>query len=455
MNSLKEKIHTANGETLYDIVDLNIKAKQYAKRVRKSLKPWDVYWAAIRFEDDPKYWKIRPVIIISYDGKDEVSTLYCSSKNKPGRYCLVDYLNVGLSKPTYVPYNDNYDIPVKWVFEKFNKPISKKDQIELSKLIFFNETSEKLISEKETVSMRRLKEDDTIRIGNREYHNSVIDNGEVMGKKIDLGKENARIAKENARIKGQKVLDEIRSIEEYEDDPMLVMFHELVPDVGKADTVAGEVVRAMHHILYRFENDGDLFYTQGGFDSNVAQAAAYVGEKTDTLDMFTRIVEESLEDEDYIDAVNDDILPEVEDYLEKHPEMFAESNEESYADYDASVFDQDDTYVFEMGSDVADRIDSGVMNNDDVYNFIDDFCMSYIGRYPKKIYKVMDGCEIECTTRERDILDQHFWNEYESWLEDYPLEEEDDGYDDEEIEESIRHRATFKNGTWEEMNVLH
>ena len=314
---------------------------------------------------------------------------------------------------------------------------------------------EKLISKKETVSMRRLKEDDTIRIGNREYRNSVIDNGEVMGKKIDLGKENARIAKENARIKGQKVLDEIRSIEEYEDDSILVMFHELVPDVGKADTVAGEVVRAMNHILYRFDNDGDLFYTQGGFDSNVAEAAAYVGEKTDTLDMFTRIAEEGLEDEDYIHNINDDILPEVEDYLEKHPEMFAEPNEESYIDYDASVFDQDDTYVFEMGSDVADRIDSGVMNSDDVYNFIDDFCMSYIGRYPKKINEVMDGYEIECTTRERDILDQHFWNEYESWLEDYPLEEEeDDDYDDEEIEESVRHRATSKKGTWEEMNVL-
>lgn len=406
------------------------------------MKPWDVYWAAVRFEDDPKYWKIRPVIIISYDGKDEVSTLYCSSKNKPGRYCLVDYLNVGLSKPTYVPYNDNYDIPVKWVFEKFNKPISKKDQIALSKLMFFNETSEKLILKKESVSMKRLKEDDMIRIGNREYHNSVVDNGETEGRKIDRSK-----------VIGQKVLEGIQTIPGYEDDPLSVMFDELVPDEGKADTVAGEIVRAMNHIIYRLENDGDLFYNNDGFNSNVAQAAAYVGEKTDTLDMFMRIIEDGLEDEDYADAV-DDIAIEVEDYLENHPELFAESNEEDYADYDTSIFDEEDTYVFEMGSDVADRIDRGIMSKSDVHDFIDDFCVEYINRHPKKIKEVMDGYEIECTVRERDILDQNFYREYDAWLEDYPLEDDDDDYDDEDLEESVRHRATSKNGSWEEMNVL-
>ena len=43
-------------------------------------------------------------------------------------------------------------------------------------------------------------------------------------------------------------------------DQLQVYFDELVPAQGKADTVAGELVRAMMRILYRDYNDGDLFY---------------------------------------------------------------------------------------------------------------------------------------------------------------------------------------------------
>ena len=35
-------------------------------------------------------------------------------------------------------------------------------------------------------------------------------------------------------------------------------FEELVPLEGKADTLAGEIIRAISRIGYRFYNDGDL-----------------------------------------------------------------------------------------------------------------------------------------------------------------------------------------------------
>ena len=35
------------------------------------------------------------------------------------------------------------------------------------------------------------------------------------------------------------------------------LFEELVPGEGKAETVAGEIVRAVEHIAYRYDNDGD------------------------------------------------------------------------------------------------------------------------------------------------------------------------------------------------------
>ena len=37
------------------------------------------------------------------------------------------------------------------------------------------------------------------------------------------------------------------------------LFKELVPETGKADSLAGELVRAMSRIGYRFYNDGDIY----------------------------------------------------------------------------------------------------------------------------------------------------------------------------------------------------
>lgn len=38
------------------------------------------------------------------------------------------------------------------------------------------------------------------------------------------------------------------------------LFKKLVPSSGKADTVEGEMVRAIMRVWYRYENDGDFFW---------------------------------------------------------------------------------------------------------------------------------------------------------------------------------------------------
>lgn len=47
--------------------------------------------------------------------------------------------------------------------------------------------------------------------------------------------------------------DLLRKFDEYFDN----LRDTLVPDMGKADTVAGEIIRAMDRLVYRFLNDGD------------------------------------------------------------------------------------------------------------------------------------------------------------------------------------------------------
>lgn len=45
-----------------------------------------------------------------------------------------------------------------------------------------------------------------------------------------------------------------------------VLFDKLVPGAGKASTLEGELLRAITLIIYRYNNDGDLFYEDYGIE---------------------------------------------------------------------------------------------------------------------------------------------------------------------------------------------
>ena len=46
-----------------------------------------------------------------------------------------------------------------------------------------------------------------------------------------------------------------------------VLFDKLVPGAGNADTVEGEIIRALNRIIYRWGNDGDLFWSGYGAET--------------------------------------------------------------------------------------------------------------------------------------------------------------------------------------------
>jgi len=57
------------------------------------------------------------------------------------------------------------------------------------------------------------------------------------------------------------------------------LFHELVPSMGKADTVAGEIVRATCRIGYRNWNDGDHIGVGYGKETCNTVSAEYRGSR--------------------------------------------------------------------------------------------------------------------------------------------------------------------------------
>lgn len=96
------------------------------------------------------------------------------------------------------------------------------------------------------------------------------------------------------------------------------LFKELVPETGKADSLAGELVRAMSRIGYRFYNDGDQLGIGYGKET-CNPAGRFLGVKGNdkiaklTADAWAVYSEEAYE------KVLDILCGAVADYVEQNP----------------------------------------------------------------------------------------------------------------------------------------
>lgn len=126
------------------------------------------------------------------------------------------------------------------------------------------------------------------------------------------------------------------------------LFDELVPASGRADTVAGEIVRAVSRIGYRWWNDGDMIGV--GYGKETCNAAArYLVKACDKrvgdaiADMWgDRSRFHTYSDEKY-EMLMQKLNGEVLGYLEEHPELKQAANTEDMFDYYDRYEDADDT----------------------------------------------------------------------------------------------------------------
>ena len=124
-----------------------------------------------------------------------------------------------------------------------------------------------------------------------------------------------------------------------DEDALVNLFEEFVPASGTADTVGGEIVRAINRILYRWSNDGD----QIGFDygiETVNSSYEYLIEKDIIIDKFDDYLydsESNFSSDDY-DEFLEQLMRQVIDTLHNRPELFDEKNEDdSRSGYTYSV----------------------------------------------------------------------------------------------------------------------
>lgn len=125
------------------------------------------------------------------------------------------------------------------------------------------------------------------------------------------------------------------------------LFDELVPRTGKADSLAGEIIRAICRIGYRFTNDGDCLGIGYGKET-CNPAGRFLEENTnEEIAGIVRMMWGNPDESAYekqLDALAEAVL----EYVESHPELRSRETEDMFSYYDADEdvdsYDDDDEW---------------------------------------------------------------------------------------------------------------
>ena len=120
------------------------------------------------------------------------------------------------------------------------------------------------------------------------------------------------------------------------------LFEELVPTSGKADSLAGELVRATARIGYRFFNDGDMV-NQGYGKETCNPAARFLIAKGNAEISSLTVALWEIFSEDAYEKVLDILCGAVADYVEQNPDLRNQPTEDMW-DFKDEEEDQDDSW---------------------------------------------------------------------------------------------------------------
>ena len=119
------------------------------------------------------------------------------------------------------------------------------------------------------------------------------------------------------------------------------LFDELVPPVGKAESKAGEIIRAVNRIIYRFFNDGDHIGIGYGKETLNAPARFLLMEtNANVSNIITHLWGLPFTDEyeRYLDYLGDAVI----ELLKTNPELRSEPTKDMF-DYSDEIEDVDDS----------------------------------------------------------------------------------------------------------------
>ena len=114
------------------------------------------------------------------------------------------------------------------------------------------------------------------------------------------------------------------------DKKLEVLFNELVPRIGKAESLAGEIVRAAGRIGYRWSNDGDQIGIGYGKETcNAAARFLLIYGNKDIKVLVTALW--GLSDYGKYSAVLDQLIGKIVNYINDNPELRTMPTEDMFA----------------------------------------------------------------------------------------------------------------------------
>ena len=258
--------------------------------------------------------------------------------------------------------------------------------------------------------------------------------------------EQARLKAER-EAKADEVLAKIGNTTNFED-----LFDALVPDSGKCESLAGELIRAVNKLEYRWFNDGDRFFEDYGIET-CGPAFKFILNNVDddNHSQFYKLFEKAALD--YADeSTYDEFIKELKvliiDYILSHKETFAQETTDmldiNWKDVKDDLENEGWIPTYEYDADLPDELvahlDKGNVSERDIQWEVESWIES-MGCYNANV-DVSDYVYIEGLDRNTyDMLHDSLYK----WLEDYasdltneygdPYEEDEDEEESEEGEE--------------------
>lgn len=129
------------------------------------------------------------------------------------------------------------------------------------------------------------------------------------------------------------------------------LFSELVPDFGKAESKAGEIIRAVSRIGYRWFNDGDMVNRGYGKETCNAAARFLMNNCNHSIEQVLSLMGRDgyISDEDYSDLL-EELCEEVILFVDENPGL-REAPTEDMFDWFNEDEDRDDSYDDEEDED--------------------------------------------------------------------------------------------------------
>lgn len=268
-------------------------------------------------------------------------------------------------------------------------------------------------------------------------------------RRYDAEKQAEREAAEKAarEAKGDELYNQVQAIVNSGNtasEQLQSLFDLMVPRSGKSETAAGELVRAMMRLQYRWYNDGDMFNQGYGLET-CAPSAAYLYDNVEPTNAIFDELVEYMEgaDQQYEDGLND-IQSIVISYIVDNPELCGMKPNADSRDYHSNTVDwfieagHHYEYDVDVSGDLQNYIDNNCIDWSDVEYLLEDLTNTYGGNL--NVWAA-DGFTItDLTSDEYEEWDRMWFKELSSYLEQLEEEfpnygEEDDEYGYEEDEE--------------------